>query len=57
MSYYFNKSVPSQFQQEFEALHSSFKPLWQRYKRDMKNVEYANQILKAVVVYNSGHIN
>ena len=42
--------------QEFEALHSNFKPTWERFKRSMKNDSYAKQLLKAVVVYNSDHL-
>ena len=43
-------------EQEFEALHSNFKPTWQRFKRSMANESYARQFLKAVVVYNSDHL-
>ena len=41
------------FQQEFEALHSDFKPTWQRFKRGMENENYGRKFLRAVVVYNS----
>ena len=44
------------FQQEFEALHSDFKPTWQRFKRGMENENYDRKFLRAVVVYNSEHL-
>ena len=40
-------------EQATEALHSNFKPHWARYKRELSNPEYSNQLLKCVVDYNS----
>ena len=40
-------------EQATEALHSNFKPHWQRFKRIMSHPDYSKQLLNCVVDYNS----
>ncbi|XP_065641664.1 uncharacterized protein LOC105847267 isoform X1 [Hydra vulgaris] len=40
-------------EQATEALHSNFKVHWERYKRDSSHLDYASQLLKCVIKYNS----
>ena len=44
-------------EQTGESLHSDFRKAWQHYQvKDIENPNYANNLLKAVVAYNSAHI-
>ena len=39
-----------------EAIHSKFKPTWQRFKRNKEHPEYSDKIKRAIVDFNSKRI-
>lgn len=44
-------------EQAFEAVHAEFKNTWIRFKRSVEHPTYGDKILRAVCVFNAGHVN
>ena len=51
-----HKGLGHYSEQATEALHSNFKPHWQRLKRQTTHSEYGKHLLNCVVDFNSKHI-
>lgn len=43
-------------EQAFEAVHADFKSTWLRFKRSSNNPSYGAKLLRAICVYNAGHV-